>query len=169
MALFRFFPAVGAEQIISIMDFYNMVFVSTIFCGLAFTWPVFFVLLVKFGLVGTSTISKNRKYVYAALFIGIMFITTDGGPLVDAMLLLPMIVLTEIAIYFGKRYEKSKPTISVPAKTPRSVGSVLRNLRLERFSVIAVEKRSTDHVSMLMVVARAKYATSLLRCPILAE
>ncbi|MCJ7455293.1 twin-arginine translocase subunit TatC [Candidatus Bathyarchaeota archaeon] len=116
-ALFRFFPAVGAEQIVSIMDFYNMVFVSTIFCGLAFTWPVFFVLLVKFGLVGTSMISKNRKYVYAGLFIGIMFITTDGGPLVDAMLLLPMIVLTEIAIYFGKRYEKSKPTISVPAKT----------------------------------------------------
>jgi hypothetical protein len=48
-----------------------------------------------------------------------MFITTDGGPLVDAMLLLPMIVLTETAVYFGRRYEKSRPTISVPArKTP---------------------------------------------------
>jgi len=116
-ALFRFFPAVGAEQIISIMDFYNMVFVSTVLCGLAFTWPVFFVLLVKFGLVGTSMISKNRKYVYAGLFIGIMFITTDGGPLVDGMLLLPMIVLTETALYFGRRIEKSRPAISKPART----------------------------------------------------
>jgi len=110
-ALFRFFTVVGAEQVISIMDFYNMVFVSTIFCGLTFTWPVFFVLLVKFGIVGTSVISKNRKYVYPAMLIVIMFITTDGGPLVDAMLLLPMVALMEIAVYFGRRYEKSRPKI----------------------------------------------------------
>jgi sec-independent protein translocase protein TatC len=118
-ALFRFFPAVGAEQIISIMDFYNMVFVSTIFCGLAFTWPVFFVLLVRFGLVGTSMISKNRKYVYAGLFVGIMFITTDGGPFVDLMLLLPMIVLTEAAVFFGKRYEKQRQVMPVPTTANR--------------------------------------------------
>jgi len=115
-ALFKFFVVVGAEQVISIMDFYNMVFVSTILCGLAFTWPVFFVILVKFGIAGTSMISKNRKYVYPALFIGIMFITTDGGPLVDLMLLLPMVVLTEIAIYFGRRIEKSRPITSTPLR-----------------------------------------------------
>lgn len=116
-ALFRFFTVVGAEQVISIMDFYNMVFVSTIFCGLTFTWPVFFVLLVRFGVVGTSMISKNRKYVYPGLFIVIMFITTDGGPLVDLMLLLPMVLLTEGAIFFGRRYEKSRPLTSRPART----------------------------------------------------
>ncbi len=116
-ALFRFFTAVGAEQVISIMDFYNMVFVSTIFCGLAFTWPVFFVLLVKFGLVGTSMISKNRKYVYPVMLIAIMFITTDGGPFADLMLLLPMVALTETAVYFGRRYEKSRPKIDMRADT----------------------------------------------------
>jgi sec-independent protein translocase protein TatC len=116
-ALFRFFTVVGAEQIISIMDFYNMVFVSTIFSGLTFTWPVFFVLLVKFGIANTSMLSKNRKYVYGIMFIVVMFITTDGGPLVDAMLLLPMAVLTETAIFFGRRYEKSRPIIDKPAKS----------------------------------------------------
>jgi sec-independent protein translocase protein TatC len=116
-ALFRFFTVVGAEQVISIMDFYNMVFVSTIFCGLTFTWPVFFVLLVKFGIVGTSIISKNRKYVYPMILIVIMFITTDGGPLVDAMLLLPMVALMEVAVYFGRRYEKSRPKIDIRTDT----------------------------------------------------
>ena len=116
-ALFRFFTAVGAEQVISIMDFYNMVFVSTIFSGLTFTWPVFFVLLVRFGIANTSMISKNRKYVYGALFIVVMFTTTDGGPLVDAMLLLPLIVLTEAAVYFGRRVEKSRPKINVRKDT----------------------------------------------------
>ena len=115
-ALFKFFTVVGAEQIISIMDFYNMVFVSTILSGLTFTWPVFFVLLVKFGIANTSMLSKNRKYVYGIMFIAVMFTTTDGGPLVDAMLLLPMAVLTETAIFFGRRYEKSRPIADKPAK-----------------------------------------------------
>jgi len=115
-ALFKFFTVVGAEQIISIMDFYNMVFVSTIFSGLTFTWPVFFVLLVKFGIANTSMISRNRKYVYGVMLIAIMFITTDGGPLVDTMLMAPMIVLTETAIFFGRRYEKSRPAAEALAK-----------------------------------------------------
>jgi len=129
-ALFRFFTAVGAEQVISIMDFYNMVFVSTIFCGLTFTWPVFFVLLVKFGIVGTSVISKNRKYVYPAILIAIMFITTDGGPLVDAMLLLPMVALMEVAVYFGRRYEKSRPKIDMRRDTVNRCRFCSRELEL---------------------------------------
>jgi len=129
-ALFRFFGVVGAEQVISIMDFYNMVFVSTIFCGLTFTWPVFFVLLVKFGIVGTSVISKNRKYVYPVILIAIMFITTDGGPLVDAMLLLPMVALMEVAVYFGRRYEKSRPKIDMRTDTVNRCRFCSRELEL---------------------------------------
>ena len=36
------------------------------------------------------------------MLIAVMFITTDGGPLVDAILMAPMIVLTEIAIFYGR-------------------------------------------------------------------
>ena len=116
-ALFPFFTAVGAERIISIMDFYNMVFVSTVLSGLIFTWPVFFVLLVRFGVLRTSMISSNRKYVYAAMYIITAFGTPDGGPLADLMLFIPMVVLTETAVYFGRRYEKSRPMTSAPTKT----------------------------------------------------
>jgi sec-independent protein translocase protein TatC len=105
-ALFPFFTAVGAEQIVSVMDFYTMVFVSTIISGLIFTWPVFFVVLVRFGILRTSMIRNNRKYVYAAMYIITAFVTPDGGPLADVMLFLPMLVLTETAVYVAKRYEK---------------------------------------------------------------
>jgi sec-independent protein translocase protein TatC len=115
-ALFPFFTAMGAARMISIMDFYNMVFVSTVLSGLIFTWPVFFVLLVRFGILQTSMITKNRKYVYAAMYIITAFVTPDGGPLADMMLFLPMALLTEVAVFFGKRYEKSKPEGIVPAK-----------------------------------------------------
>ena len=116
-ALFPFFTAVGAEQIISIMDFYNMVFVSTVLSGLIFTWPVFFVLLVRFGVLQTSMISNNRKYVYAAMYVITAFVTPDGGPLADLMLFIPMVVLTETAVYFGRRIEKSRPVTVEPTKT----------------------------------------------------
>lgn len=116
-ALFPFFTAVGAEQIVSIMDFYNMVFISTIISGLIFTWPVFFVLLVRFGILQTSMIRNNRKYVYAAMYIVTAFVTPDGGPLADLMLFLPMLALTEIAVYVAKRYDKPRKTTRVATVT----------------------------------------------------
>ena len=114
--LFPFFTAMGAARIISIMDFYTMVLTSTVLSGLIFTWPVFFILLVRFGVLQTSMITKNRKYVYAAMYIITAFVTPDGGPLADVMLFIPMAALTEVAVFFGKRYEKSRPATEMPTR-----------------------------------------------------
>jgi sec-independent protein translocase protein TatC len=114
--LFPFFSAMGAARIISIMDFYSMVLVSTVLSGLIFTWPVFFILLVRFGILKTSMITSNRKFVYAAMYIITAFVTPDGGPLADIMLFIPMALLTEAAVYAGKRYEKSRPVTIAPAR-----------------------------------------------------
>jgi sec-independent protein translocase protein TatC len=114
--LFPFFTAMGAARIISIMDFYSMVFVSTVLSGLIFTWPVFFILLVRFGVLRTSMITSNRRYVYAAMYIITAFVTPDGGPLADVMLFIPMALLTEVAVFVGRRYEKSGPITHKPAR-----------------------------------------------------
>jgi len=106
-AMFPFFTAVGAEQIISVMDFYTTVFSTTLLTGLIFTTPVVFVLLVRFGIVGTSIVTRNRRYIYAALFVLVAMTTADGGPVGDALLYLPMITLLELGVFFAKRYEKS--------------------------------------------------------------
>jgi sec-independent protein translocase protein TatC len=105
-AMLPFFVAVGAEPIISIMDFYNLVLVTTILTGAMFTFPVFFVLLVKYGIIGTQMLTKNRKYLYVGLFIITALVTPDGGPLADIILFIPIVLLVEAGIFFARRYEK---------------------------------------------------------------
>jgi threonine dehydrogenase-like Zn-dependent dehydrogenase len=43
--------------------------IITILTGAMFTFPAFFVLLVKYGIIGTQMLTKNRKYLYIGLFI----------------------------------------------------------------------------------------------------
>jgi len=104
-AALPFFTAVGAEMTISVMDFYYLLFVTTLMTGLTFTFPVFLVLLVKYGIIGTSILTSNRVYLYAAIFIFVCILTPDGG-LANFILFIPMIVLLETGIFFAKRYEK---------------------------------------------------------------
>jgi len=105
-ATFPFFTAVGAELVISIMDFYTIVFITTVMTGIMFTFPVFFVVLVKYGVIGTNILRKNRKYFYIAWFIITAIITPDGGPIADLILFIPTILLIELGILFARRYEK---------------------------------------------------------------
>jgi sec-independent protein translocase protein TatC len=101
-----FFKLAGASPIIYVMDFYNMVFVTALAAGFSFTLPVFFVLLVKFGIIKTSYVTTRRRYIYAALYILTAVITPDGGPIADLALFVPMAILLELAVFLGKRYEK---------------------------------------------------------------
>ncbi len=107
-ALVPFLLWVGAQPIILVTDFYSLVFISIFLSGIAFTFPIFLVLLVKVGILKTRTLTKNRKYVYAGTFILTAIITPDGGPLADMALFLPIIILFEIAILIAKRYEKEE-------------------------------------------------------------
>ena len=108
-AMVPFFAIAGATPFVYAMDFYQLVFVTTLATGFAFTMPVFFVLLVKFGILKTSYITSRRRYIYAAMYIVTAVITPDGGPLGDIALFVPMVVLLELAVLFGKRYEKNRP------------------------------------------------------------
>lgn len=102
-----FFSIVGAELVVSVMDFYKLVLFFTLIVGLAFTFPAFFVILVKYGILGTKMFTKNRKYLYAALFVLAMIMTPDGGfPLGNLMIWVPMVLLMETGFLVARRYEK---------------------------------------------------------------
>lgn len=105
-ALLPFFEALQVEYIVFVTDFYILIFILTLLTGLTFTFPVFFVLLVKFGIIRTEIVTKNRKYVYAGAFVLTAVVTPDGGPLADLALFLPVIILLESGIMVAKRYEK---------------------------------------------------------------
>ncbi len=108
VATLPFLNIVGAEPIIYVDDFYNLVFFTVILSGFAFTIPVFFVLLVKFHIMSTSVLTKNRKYLWAMTFILTAIITPDGGPLADLALFVPIMLLLEAAVIVSKRYERSR-------------------------------------------------------------
>lgn len=109
-AMLPFFRLTNSLPIINVMDFYNLVFITVLVTGFSFTMPVFFVLLVRFGIIKTSYVTTRRRYIYAALYIITAAITPDGGPIADIALFVPMAILLEIAVFFGKRYEKTKGT-----------------------------------------------------------
>jgi len=122
-AMMPFFELTGAEPIISVMDFYNLVFITVLMTGLTFTAPAVFTLLVKIGLISTKAFTRNRRYIYAGIFIFTAILTPDGGPIADIALFLPIIILMEGAVFFAKRYERQRaakleiptiPTIKCP-------------------------------------------------------
>ncbi len=106
VSMFPFFTAVGAELIFSIMDFYNILFFTILSTGLVFTLPVFFVLLVKYGVIKTDSFRKHRKYLYVGLLILAMFISPGASPQGNLFLFLPMVGLLEASLFVGRRYER---------------------------------------------------------------
>jgi sec-independent protein translocase protein TatC len=100
-----FYTAVNAVQLFPIMDFYNTIFFTVIISGLLFTIPAFFVLLVKFGILHTKSVTKQRKYIYAGLGIAAMLISPGATPTGDLYLFLALVVLVEASVFVGKRYE----------------------------------------------------------------
>ncbi len=107
-SMFPFFTAVGAELWFSIMDFYNVLFFTIIAMGLIFTIPVFFALLVKYGVVHTDLFRRNRKYLYLGLIIVAMFISPGASPQGNLFLFVPLALLFETSLFMGKRYEKKR-------------------------------------------------------------
>jgi sec-independent protein translocase protein TatC len=106
-ALLPFYSVFGVEQMISVIDFYNMVFVTVLLSGVSFTIPIFFVLLVKFNILSTRIVTKNRLYIYAGLYIVCAFITPDGGP-GSLIMMMPIVILLELGVIIAKRYERDR-------------------------------------------------------------
>ncbi len=105
---------------LSVVDFYGVVFAIILMTGLIFTFPVFLVLLVRFGIISVQVVTKNRRYIYAGLFVITALITPDGGPIADAALFIPIIVLLEISILVAKRYEREGAPVKLPWFEPEA-------------------------------------------------
>ncbi len=102
-----FYNAVNAVELFPIMDFYNTVFFTILISGFIFTIPAFFVVLVKFGVVHTRSVSKHRKYIYAGLAVAAMLISPGATPIGDLYLFLALLALVEVSLFVGKRVENN--------------------------------------------------------------
>ena len=118
-----FFGFTGASPVVRVDDFYNLVFFTTVASAFAFTLPVFLVLLAKFGILDVKLFTKNRKYLWAVVYIIASLVTPDSNPVSDIILFVPVIALVEGALFVSKRYEKREPAMTTVAQVtiPRCV------------------------------------------------
>jgi sec-independent protein translocase protein TatC len=103
-----FYTAVNAMELFPIMDFYNTVFLTIIVSGFLFTIPAFFVLLVRFGVLNTKSVTKQRKYIYAGLVVAAMLISPGATPIGDLYLFLALLALIEVSFFVGKIFENRR-------------------------------------------------------------
>ncbi len=117
VAMAPFYSAVGISPpyLIEAMDYYTIIFLSVFFSGLAFTSPVFVYLLIRFGILPPSLFSKNRVWIWVITYVVTAFITPDGGPVLDVILFVPVIILLEVGVYLGSRSVRGRERANVEA------------------------------------------------------
>ncbi len=116
-ALSPFFSATQISFQVDAMSFYLVILLLILAGGISFTTPVFVFAAIRLGFVDAAFFSRNRVVIWVAtLVITALFLTPDGGPLLDLVLFVPIIALLELAVFFGGRGSK-------PAKTGDAGGS----------------------------------------------
>ncbi len=89
-------------------SFFGIVLGGLFMAGIFFTFPVFFVTLVRAGVVKTSIVTRARKFIYLGAFVAICIVTPDPTIISDLILFVPLIVLLEASVLVGKRIERDR-------------------------------------------------------------
>jgi Sec-independent protein secretion pathway component TatC len=103
IALGPFFQTAQAQPIIDVSSFYFIVFLTVGMSGIAFTSPVYVFMLIRFRIFSPQTFRKNRVIIWVVVYIATAIVTPDGGPLLDIILFVPIIVMLEVAVWLGAR------------------------------------------------------------------
>lgn len=90
------------ELLYGVSDFYRFVILTLAFTSLFFTFPVFLVLATKFGVVDIGWLKKNKRYVYATVFILSAMITPDTTGVTMLLVSIPFIALYELSLAISK-------------------------------------------------------------------
>lgn len=109
--LFLFSKLLNLPPIYDFADFYSVVGFSLLLCGLIFTFPLYIVLLVKVGILKTQSITKNRRYLYGGFIVIIALLDPEPGIITEAVVIIPLIILTEVSILIAKRIERKREAL----------------------------------------------------------
>jgi Tat protein translocase TatC len=120
IALAPFFVTAQAQPIIDVSNFYFIVFLTIGMSGIAFTAPVYVFMLIRFRILSPQTFRKNRVIIWVIVYIATAIVTPDGGPILDLILFIPIIVLLEVAVWFAARSLKKIDAPASPFPAPLS-------------------------------------------------
>lgn len=109
-ALAPFFAATATAHQIDAGSFYYVIFLIIGSTGASFTSPVFVYSLVRLRVIEASFFSKNRVVIWFAIWVVTgLFLTPDGGPLLDLVIFIPLVLLVEGAVWIAARQVRGPP------------------------------------------------------------
>ena len=111
LALAPFFLASQISFQIDAAAFYYVIFLIIGATGVSFTSPVFVYTLIRLRVLSADFFSKNRVIIWFVTWVITgLFLTPDGGPLLDFVIFIPIVAMIEIAVALGRRSVKDKET-----------------------------------------------------------
>lgn len=119
---FGFFTAVGPEGVNFLPDINNILnFILKMFFafGIAFEIPIATILLIMTGITSVASLSTKRPYIFVGCFV-IGMLVTPPDVISQTILALPMYLLFEVGIFFGRMVEKRKPNDDNDSETEES-------------------------------------------------
>jgi sec-independent protein translocase protein TatC len=102
--IFAFFTSVGPEDITMMTDinsYLNFVLKLFFAFGLAFEIPIAAVLMIWSGITTAEDLAKKRPYIIVGCFVFGMLLTPPDI-ISQALLAIPMWILFEVGVFFGK-------------------------------------------------------------------
>lgn len=127
IALSPFFVATQITYQIDAGAFYYVIFLIIGATGVSFTSPVFVYALIRLRVLSADFFSKNRLVIWFVIWaVTGLFLTPDGGPLLDLVIFIPIVAMVEIAVALGRRSVRGQPTLpkqeaSSPPKDERKI------------------------------------------------
>ena len=109
-AILHFFISASPESVAPMTDINSYLsFCLKLFLvfGLTFEIPIITLVLILIGVVNTQTLAEKRRFIVVGCFFIAMFVTPPDA-LSMIMLAVPMWLLFEIGLFFGKLLEKRK-------------------------------------------------------------
>ncbi|GAA6135559.1 twin-arginine translocase subunit TatC [Oceaniserpentilla sp. 4NH20-0058] len=107
---FSFFTLMTPEGVNFLPDINNILnFILKIFFafGIAFEIPIATILMIMTGITNVTSLTEKRPYIFVGCFV-IGMLVTPPDVISQTILALPMYLLFEIGIFFGRMVEKSK-------------------------------------------------------------
>ena len=87
--------------------------------GIAFEIPIATILLIMTGITSVASLSTKRPYIFVGCFV-IGMLVTPPDVISQTILALPMYLLFEVGIFFGRMVEKRKPNDDNDSETEES-------------------------------------------------
>lgn len=114
-AILTFFIHIAPENVVPMTDinlYLNFCLKLFLAFGVTFEIPVFTLLLILAGIVSVDSLVAKRRYIIVGCFAIAMFITPPDA-MSMAMLAIPMWLLFEVGLLFGRLLEKRREGVSV--------------------------------------------------------